>query len=85
MTVPDPDAAFDRAVAAGATVVWPVSDQYGWRLGRVVDPLASLGNRETARPRLLNSRPTSIWELVRLFTSKDSKMTLDSNHNLQYD
>lgn len=38
MTVEDPDAAFDRAVAAGATVVWPVSDQYGWRLGRVVDP-----------------------------------------------
>src|SRR5438093_2802833 len=38
MTVDDPDAAFDRAVAAGATVVWPVSNQYGWRLGRVVDP-----------------------------------------------
>ena len=38
MTVEDPDAAFDRAVAAGATVVWPVSDQYGWRLGRIVDP-----------------------------------------------
>jgi PhnB protein len=39
MIVEDPDAAFERAVAAGATVVWPVSDQpYGWRLGRVVDP-----------------------------------------------
>ena len=38
MTVDDPDAAFDRAVAAGATVVWPVANQYGWRLGRVVDP-----------------------------------------------
>ena len=38
MTVEDPDAAFDRAVAAGATVVWPVSNQYGWRLGRIVDP-----------------------------------------------
>ena len=38
MTVPEPDAAFDRAVAAGAKVVWPVSNQYGWRLGRVVDP-----------------------------------------------
>jgi PhnB protein len=35
----DPDAAFDRAVAAGAQVVWPVADQrYGWRVGRVVDP-----------------------------------------------
>jgi PhnB protein len=38
MTVDDPDAAFDRAVAAGATVVVPVANQYGWRLGRVVDP-----------------------------------------------
>jgi PhnB protein len=38
MTVEDPDAAFERAVAAGANVVWPVSNQYGWRLGRVADP-----------------------------------------------
>jgi len=38
MTVNDPDAAFDRAVAAGATVVWPVHNEYGWRLGRIVDP-----------------------------------------------
>ena len=29
MTVDDPDAAFERAVAAGATVAWPVSNQYG--------------------------------------------------------
>jgi len=35
----DPDAAFDRAVAAGARVVCPVRDEsYGWRIGRVVDP-----------------------------------------------
>src|SRR5262245_59075046 len=38
MTVENPDASFDRAVAAGATVVWPVRNDYGWRLGRVVDP-----------------------------------------------
>ncbi|MGO8817575.1 MAG: VOC family protein [Terriglobia bacterium] len=38
MTVEDPDAVFERVVAAGATVVWPVSKQYGWRLGRVADP-----------------------------------------------
>jgi PhnB protein len=38
MIVEDPDEAFERAVAAGATVVWPVSNQYGWRLGRIVDP-----------------------------------------------
>jgi PhnB protein len=37
-TVENPDEAFKRAVAAGATQVWPVSNQYGWRLGRVVDP-----------------------------------------------
>ncbi len=39
MVVDDPDAAFARAVAAGATTVWPVEDQpYGWRVGRAVDP-----------------------------------------------
>ena len=38
MIVEDPDAAFDRAVTAGATVVVPIGNQYGWRLGRVVDP-----------------------------------------------
>jgi PhnB protein len=38
MIVSDPDAAFERAVAAGASVVWPVDNRYGWRLGRVVDP-----------------------------------------------
>jgi PhnB protein len=39
MVVADPDAAFARAVKAGATVVWPVEDKdYGWRVGRVVDP-----------------------------------------------
>ena len=35
----DPDALFDKAVAAGASVVSPMADQpYGWRVGRVVDP-----------------------------------------------
>ena len=39
LTVDDPDAVFERAVAAGATVFWPMEDQdYGWRMGRVVDP-----------------------------------------------
>jgi uncharacterized glyoxalase superfamily protein PhnB len=39
VVVNDPDAAFQRAVTAGATTVWPVADQpYGWRVGRVVDP-----------------------------------------------
>jgi PhnB protein len=38
LTVPDPDVMFARAVAAGATQVVAVKDDYGWRLGRVVDP-----------------------------------------------
>ena len=38
LTVDDPDAAFNRAVAAGATVIWPMKNDYGWRIGRVVDP-----------------------------------------------
>ena len=38
MVVDHPDAAFNRAVAAGAKVVVAVDDMYGWRLGRVVDP-----------------------------------------------
>jgi PhnB protein len=38
LTVDDPDAAVQRAVAAGATVVVPVADEHGWRLGRIVDP-----------------------------------------------
>src|SRR5262249_33734045 len=43
MVVSDPDAVFARAVAAGATTVWPVQDEYGWRLGRVVDPFGHIG------------------------------------------
>jgi len=39
MTVADPDAVFEQAVASGAKVVSPVKDQaYGWRVGRIVDP-----------------------------------------------
>ena len=38
LLVGDPAAVQARAVAAGATEVVPVADQYGWRLGRVVDP-----------------------------------------------
>jgi len=38
LTVADPDAAFARALAAGATEVFPVGEEYGWRLGRLSDP-----------------------------------------------
>jgi uncharacterized glyoxalase superfamily protein PhnB len=39
LVVHDPDSAFQRAIDAGAAVVNPVADQeYGWRVGRLVDP-----------------------------------------------
>jgi PhnB protein len=38
LTVADPDAVFARALAAGASQVFPVTEEHGWRLGRVVDP-----------------------------------------------
>jgi PhnB protein len=38
LTVPNPDAVFAQARAAGALEVYPVSDGHGWRIGRVVDP-----------------------------------------------
>ena len=38
MVVDDPDAVFDKAVAAGATIIQPMSEDYGWRLGRIADP-----------------------------------------------
>ena len=38
LTVADPDAAFARALTAGASQVYPVTEEHGWRLGRVVDP-----------------------------------------------
>lgn len=38
LTVPDPDAMFVKALAAGAREVFSVEEAHGWRLGRVVDP-----------------------------------------------
>lgn len=38
MTAADPDAVFARAIKAGAKEVYPVGDEHGWRIGRVVDP-----------------------------------------------
>jgi PhnB protein len=37
-TTADPDALFARALAAGAQQIVAMEDNYGWRLGRVVDP-----------------------------------------------
>jgi PhnB protein len=38
MIADDPDAAFDRAVKAGATVVRAMGKSHGWRLGMIADP-----------------------------------------------
>ena len=38
LSVEDPNSAYDKAVTAGATEVAPVSEEYGWRTGRVTDP-----------------------------------------------
>lgn len=38
LVVDDPDRVLRQAVAAGAAELSPVSDEHGWRLGRIVDP-----------------------------------------------
>ena len=38
LIVDDPDAFCKRAIYAGASEVSPVSEDYGWRMGRIVDP-----------------------------------------------
>jgi PhnB protein len=38
LTVADPDAVFSRAMKAGAVQVFPIGEEHGWRLGRLVDP-----------------------------------------------
>jgi len=38
LTVHNPDDLFAQALKAGATEVFPVGEEYGWRLGRLVDP-----------------------------------------------
>jgi len=38
LSVTDPDAVFSQACASGAQVVYPVTEEHGWRIGRVVDP-----------------------------------------------
>lgn len=38
LSVEDPDAALNRAIAAGAKLVAPVHEDFGWRTGRFTDP-----------------------------------------------
>jgi len=38
LVVPDPEGLINQATLAGATLVRPLADEHGWRLGRVEDP-----------------------------------------------
>jgi PhnB protein len=38
LVVEDPEQVVRQAVAAGATESSPVSNEHGWRLGRIIDP-----------------------------------------------
>jgi PhnB protein len=38
LVVEDPESVVERAVAAGATEIYPVGEEHGWRLGRIEDP-----------------------------------------------
>jgi PhnB protein len=38
LMVDDPQAVVARAVAAGATEIYPVAEEHGWLLGRIKDP-----------------------------------------------
>ncbi len=49
LTVEDPDSVFEQAVAAGATVVAPIYEEHGWRIGRVADPFGH--HWEIGKPR----------------------------------
>src|SRR6266542_6795452 len=46
----DPRSTLQRAVAAGATEVHPVSDEHRWLLGRVADPFGH--HWEIGKPRV---------------------------------
>ena len=38
LTVANPDALFDNALKSGATEIFAIGEDHGWRLGRLVDP-----------------------------------------------
>src|SRR4051795_8060214 len=48
LMVDDPDAWIARAVEAGATEVYPVDEEHGWRMGRIADPFGH--HWEVGRP-----------------------------------
>ena len=38
LTVPNPDEIFEQALKSGASEIFPVGEEHGWKLGRLVDP-----------------------------------------------
>ena len=55
LTVDDPDGLLERAIGAGATETSPVSDEHGWRLGRIIDPFGhewEIGRPPPSWPRV---------------------------------
>ena len=38
LTVSNPEALFEQALKAGASQIFPVGEEHGWRLGRLEDP-----------------------------------------------
>ena len=38
LVVDDPKSVHAQALAAGAKQIWPVREEYGWLMGRVLDP-----------------------------------------------
>jgi PhnB protein len=66
--VPDADAAFDRAVRAGATARMPVSDMFwGDRYGQVMDPFGHIWSVGTQKEKL---SPQEIGERAKEFFAK---------------
>jgi len=38
LVVDDPESVFEKAIKAGAKEIFPVGEEYGWKLGRIADP-----------------------------------------------
>lgn len=53
LTVADPDTIFAQALQTGGSQVFPVSEEHGWRVGRLVDPFGH--HWEIGCPSLLPS------------------------------
>jgi len=62
LIVEDPASMVERAIAAGATEIYPVAEEHGWRLGRIEDPFGhhwEIGKPLTAWPPADGGRGSS--------------------------